>query len=170
MRTYKIFISLIICLIAIVATSCSDNDKSSTSSVKQEVKEYSIGVIMPTQYRERWERTAKWALENINKSQSSLSKAVRFSIHDVTEDGISPDEMEATVKRMIEEDGDSAIIGPMGIANAYGAARACTALGRPLLLPLCTSAEFQRIFATSPCVFNLTESDMAQSEIGRAHV
>ena len=165
MRTDKIFISLIICLIAIVATSCSDNDKSSTSSVKQEVKEYSIGVIMPTQYRERWERTAKWALENINKSQSSLSKAVRFSIHDVTEDGISPDEMEATVKRMIEEDGDSAIIGPMGIANAYGAARACTALGRPLLLPLCTSAEFQRIFATSPCVFNLTESDMAQSEI-----
>ena len=127
MRTDKIFISLIICLIAIVATSCSDNDKSSTSSVKQEVKEYSIGVIMPTQYRERWERTAKWALENINKSQSSLSKAVRFSIHDVTEDGISPDEMEATVKRMIEEDGDSAIIGPMGIANAYGAARACTA-------------------------------------------
>lgn len=152
-------------LIALLCTSCSDSDNSYAEAQKQEVKEYSIGVIMPTQYRERWERTARWALENINKSQASLSKAVRFSIHDVTEDGISADEMEHTVRRMIEEDGDSAIIGPMGIANAYGAARACTALGRPLLLPLCTSAEFQRIFATSPYVFNLTESDMAQSEI-----
>ena len=58
MRTDKIFISLIICLIAIVATSCSDNDKSSTSSVKQEVKEYSIGVII--KYIYYWFRCTKF--------------------------------------------------------------------------------------------------------------
>ena len=61
--------------------------------------------------------------------------------------------------------GGWAIIGPTMTDNAYTAATICAQHETTLILPQCTSAELQRLFAESPYVFHLTQSDIGQIEV-----
>ena len=56
----------------------------------------------------------------------------------------------------------AAVIGPTTSTAARTAASTLNASKKTLILPIATSTELQRIYAASPNVFNLTESDFTQ--------
>lgn len=118
---------------------------------------------MPASEQSRWERIAAWALENINAAQQGLPQRVMLEIE--WQDEEAP-EWEAFVKRVAEDDDYVAVIGPQSSVNARKAAQICGSnKQKTLILPIATSTEFQRIYAGSNYVWNLSQSDITQCEL-----
>ena len=145
---------------AYVLAACSDNDGGAPAAGRTTT--YKVAVIMPATEQERWERTAAWALDNINKAQEGLPERVKIEIEWHDED--SPD-WTAAAGQAAADDGYAAIIGPKLSANARKAAQICRERQRTLILPVATSTEFQRIYAGSGYVWNLAQSDITQCEL-----
>lgn len=152
--------SLIIALIAAVAlTSCSDEPHGAAS---QAVTTYRVAVVMPGTDRDAWQRTVAWALDNVAKAQRGLDRAVSLDIEWIDEDAA---DLDASLDRIAEDDGIVALIGPMSSQNARNAAERLKKSQKTIILPIATSTEFQRVYADRGNVWNLTQSDMTQSEI-----
>lgn len=118
---------------------------------------------MPASEQSRWERIAAWALENMNAAQQGLPQRVKLEIE--WQDEETP-EWEAFVKRVAEDDDYVAVIGPQSSVNARKAAQICGSnKQKTLILPVATSTEFQRIYAGSNYVWNLSQSDITQCEL-----
>ena len=118
---------------------------------------------MPASEQSRWERIAEWALENMNAAQQGLPQRVMLEIE--WQDEEAP-EWEAFVKRVAEDDDYVAVIGPQSSVNARKAAQICGSnKQKTLILPIATSTEFQRIYAGSNYVWNLSQSDITQCEL-----
>lgn len=129
---------------------------------QQEVKQYKIAVVMPATGHERWERTASWALDNIRRAQAGLPSRIEMNIewHDEYDD-LS----EEYFQEIASDESVVAMIGPISSANARKAAEIMVEIQKPLILPIASSTEFQRIFGGKDCIWNLVESDITQSEI-----
>ncbi|MGN0281551.1 MAG: C13 family peptidase [Prevotella sp.] len=166
MRSKYMIYALMLFAASFALSACSDSDDNGTSSTSEHVETtYNIGVIMPSAESSRWQRTAQWALDNISKSQKSLSKAVSLQLHWYDEADVTSSSVSEIIGDAVGRDSCVAMVGPMSIAKASSVASECTSRNLPLLLPQATSADFQRIFASSDYVYNLTESDITQCEM-----
>lgn len=145
---------------AFALTACTDDD--SALAPDEHTTTYKVAVIMPASEQTRWERTANWALENVDKAQMGLTDKIKLQI--VWQDENSP-ELESFIKDVANDKSYAAIIGPKSSANARKAAQLCNKSQRTLLLPVATSTEFQRIYAGSNYVWNLSQSDITQCEL-----
>lgn len=145
-----------------VVSSCRDDSDDSGGS-NGSVQTYKVAVIMPGDQQHRWERVAAWAQENLAKAQNELEKVVRLELEWFDED--DEEGLVDFVSRVEADPEYKAIIGPLYTKNAYTVATMCEKHHKTLLLPMCTSTEVQRIFAESPNVFNLTQSDIGQVEV-----
>ena len=144
-------------------SSCREDAEGTGKGRGQKVLTYKVAVIMPASQQERWERTAQWALENLELAQDTFSTKVRLELEWFDEDD---EEHLADFARRVDADPQyKAIIGPMKTRNAYLVGNICENNQTTLLLPQCTSVEVQRFFADSPNVFNLTQSDIGQIEV-----
>ena len=126
---------------------------------RAEVRERKVAVVMPEAQQERWERTAQWALANIDGAQTGLDRRVRLTIEWHDEDAA---DLQTWLQQVGKDESYAAVIGPTTSVAARTAASTLNASRKPLILPIATSTELQRIYATSPNVFNLTESDFTQ--------
>lgn len=161
MRMRNIKMWMVALLVSVSALSaCTENDDYGTSS--EHTTTYKVAVIMPYSEQTRWERTVNWALENVDKAQMGLTDKVKLQI--VWQDENSP-ELESFIKDVANDDSYVAIIGPKSSTNARKAAQLCNKSKRTLLLPVATSSEFQRIYAGSNYVWNLSQSDITQCEL-----
>ena len=151
---------LMMLMAAIILPGCAD--EPSDGPARQEVSAYRIAVIMPGADRTAWERTAGWALDNIEKAQRGLGHAVRLDVEWIDED--RPD-LQESLERIAADDACVAVVGPMSSQNARTAAECMKKSKKTLILPIATSTEFQRVYADCGYVWNLTQSDMTQSEI-----
>lgn len=155
------FLYILFCIISL--TSCREDTTGTGDGRQQHVLTYKVAVIMPASQQERWERTAQWALENLEEAQDTFSTKVRLELEWFDEED---EENLADFARRVDADPQyKAIIGPMKTRNAYIVGRICENHHTTLLLPQCTSVEVQRFFAESPNVFNLTQSDIGQIEV-----
>lgn len=142
-----------------ILPSCSDEPRNAGS---QNVTTYRVAVVMPGSDRIAWERTVGWALDNVEKAQRGLNHAVRLDIEWIDEDAA---DLNASLDRIAADDGCVALIGPKSSKNARNAAERLKKLQKTIILPIATSTEFQRVYADRGNVWNLTQSDMTQSEI-----
>jgi len=165
-------VRLLLCLLLL--SSCSSDDSSSSTSVTTHT--YKVAVIMESGEQARWERTAKWALENIAEAQRlrvgdgtsgmrGMTDRVELQLAFKSQDD---SDIEQYMQQVAEDTTVVAIIGPT--TSAY-AEKMAIALGKrktynkPMITPSCTQVEYQRKFANAPYVWNMAESDIAQLEV-----
>ena len=164
-KILKLFV-LLAAIVAPVLTSCKDDDDDGVIKKNKEVVTYKVAVIMPGSQQSRWEDIANWALENLKIGQQNevfLDKVITLDLEWYDEDKVEG--LTEFVSRVEADPQYKAIIGPLRTENAYTVATLCEKHHKPLILPQCTSTEVQRIFAESPNVFNLTQSDIGQAEV-----
>ena len=162
-KLYKYFMLLAAIAVPLLS-SCRDDDDEDSQS--QETVTYKVAVIMPGSQQERWSNVAEWALENLKAGQQRtkyLKKIIQLELEWYDEDDTSG--LVDFVRRVEADPEYKAIIGPLRTENAYTVATLCEKHHKTLILPQCTSTEVQRVFAESPNVFNLTQSDIGQAEV-----
>ena len=155
---------LAVCLLSLfMIAACTDDDPFSPSSVT--IHNYKVAVIMEQDERERWERTAQWALENIAEAQRGMKDKVELQLVFKSQDD---SDFGQYLQQLAGDPGVAAIVGPTTSASAtqmaleLGKEGACV---KPMITPSCTRVEYQRKFANVPYVWNLAESDIAQLEV-----
>ena len=147
-------------ILAMALVACSEDDGASAGKGKAVVGK--VAVVMPASEQARWSRTVNWALENMEAARQGLPQWVELKVEWQDED--APD-WEAFVERVAEDEDYVAIIGPKSSAHARKAAQLCSKEQKTLILPIATSTEFQRIYAGSSYVWNLSQSDITQCEL-----
>ena len=113
----------------------------------------------------RWERTAKWAQENIAEAQRDMNERVELQLTFKSQDDA---DIEQYMQQVAEDTTVVAIVGPTTSACAEQMALALgksKAGGKPMITPSATHVEYQRRFANVPYVWNMAESDIAQLEV-----
>ena len=139
--------------------SCGDDDGPRQADYEE--TRHKIAVICPQEWRSAWQATAAWAGDNIAKGQTGMPRRVALDIEWFDETAADI----AGIASRIADSGEYAlIIGPAHSDNAYTLARQVE--GRiPVLLPLVTSTELQRIYGGHNGMWFFTQSDITQCEI-----
>ena len=154
------FATAMIAVCCLLLASCSSDDLLPSPSVTTHT--YKVAVIMEKGEQARWERTAKWALENIAEAQRGMTDRVELQLTFKSQD----DSDIAEYMRQVAEDTTVvAIVGPTTSACAEQMAQTLDKHGKPMVTPSCTQVEYQRKFAAVPYVWNMAESDIAQLEV-----
>lgn len=149
---------------ALMLSSCAndDLDKPGNSQQRHEIR---VAILMQSAERERWERTAENALENIREAQFGLSNAVDIIPEFFEQD--SPD-IEAIMDEIVADPEIVAVIGPTTSACATRMGEIIATANRkdlPMITPCATDVEYQRKFSKSGFVWNLAESDISELEV-----
>lgn len=113
----------------------------------------------------RWERTAKWAMENIAEAQRSMKDKVELQLAFKSQDDA---DIQQYMQQIAEDTTIVAVIGPTTSACAEQMAIQLgkrKAYNKPMITPSATQVEYQRRYANVPYVWNLAESDIVQLEV-----
>ena len=160
----KMLTLFIMACLAFLLSSCHDDEETHGGRRRGQVVEtYKVAIVMPSSQQSRWENVAQWALENLEIAQDTLQRRVKLELEWFDED--NTEGLPSFISRVDADPQFKAIIGPMKTDNAYTAAAICAQHETTLILPQCTSAELQRLYAESPYVFHLTQSDIGQIEV-----
>lgn len=158
---WQLLVVLCLCMIMV---ACSSDDDSSSANVTTHT--YKVAVIMENGEQARWERTAKWALENIAEAQRyAIKNKVNLQLTFKSQDDA---DIAAYMQQIAEDTTVVAVIGPTTSACAEQMAIQLgkrKANNKPMITPSATQVEYQRRFANVPYVWNLAESDIAQLEV-----
>ena len=147
----------------LLLASCSSDDSSSSPSVTTHT--YKVAVIMEQGEQARWERTAKWALENIAEAQRGMNERVALQLTFKSQDDAD------ILQYMQQVAEDTTVVAVIGPTTSDFAEKMAIQLGKrktynkPMITPSATHVEYQRRFANVPYVWNMAESDIAQLEV-----
>lgn len=156
-------ISIRLCsLLLMVMAFISCNDRNDSPASGEMEKTFKVAVIMPSDSQARWNRIAEWALDNISSAQQGLQKRIRIELEWQDENASDWEDFAA---RVADDDSYVAVIGPQLSGHARKMAQLCQKKQKTLILPIATSTEFQRSFASSSYVWNLAQSDITQCEL-----
>jgi hypothetical protein len=162
----KISITVLVLLLAgMMLTGCHDDDQDNSTIQQTEVVTLNVDVVLPADILKQWQSTIDWAQENIANAQRQLPRQVKLNLRYHDED---TEDMEALSRRLVGLTGaDSchAIIGPYRSENAQVCLAHAAKTRLPVVMPTCSSAELQRIYAKSTYAWFFTESDITQCEI-----
>lgn len=150
-----------VCLILLVGfISCQEPSSIDNNAVST----YKIAVVMPDLDNNNWQNTVNMAIGNIEEAQAAINTKFHIEIDWVDENN---SDLTSQFMRIANDDTYVAMIGPYHSSNASMAAVAFNKAEtkKPLILPVATSTEFQRVFADKDFVWNLTESDLTQCEM-----
>lgn len=165
MKTNKVNIIITIVFVALVCclSACSSDDNIQGESAK--IRKMRVAVLVDNDSRIRWERTAKWALQNIDDAQRGMKAKVSFELEFYNQDSKTiEDDMEEIAK-------DTSIVAVIGPTTSSCASQMALKLNskksyrKPMITPSATKTEYQRKFADVPFVWNLAESDISQLEV-----
>ena len=164
---YLLIAFTVCCGFAAAVSSCkSDDDPAAPSATTAVVRTVNVDIILPADKRQQWQNSIDWAMANIEKAQQKESRRVRLNLRYHDED---TENLEALGARLtLPREGDDtchAIIGPFHSYNAPTLLKYAATDRLPVIMPTCTSAELQRIYARSTFAWFLTESDVTQCEI-----
>lgn len=142
--------------------SCTKDEEASLS--QGAIHTYKVAVFMNTQEMTRWQRTGKWALENLEKAQKSLKNKIKLELIYKNQDD---SDIESYMDQVVEDTSVVAIIGPTSsiLAQKMAEKITCTQQHKPMITPSVTNVEFQRKFAACDFLWNLSESDITQLEV-----
>lgn len=130
------------------------------------VKEFKVAVIFPQSDWEAVKPVVEWALSDIETAQATKSVRIRLNLEWVDENAA---DIQPRIKAIAQDASYAAIIGPEYSSCARLVARESLSYRIPVLMPMVTSTEFQRIYSksnkTQPNIFCLAQSDLSQCEI-----
>lgn len=144
-------------------SACSDNHDNFSEQIP--VKKIKVAVLMREEEQARWERTAQWALDNMDKAQQGLPQKIELQLEFYRQDR---DDIEDCMRQIAEDTTIAAVVGPTTSPCATLMAQklnARKAYHKPMITPSATHTEYQRQFANTSFVWNMAESDIAQLEV-----
>ena len=153
-------VAIFFCLL--LAACSSDND---SPTIKTTTHTRKVAVIMESGEQARWERTAKWALENIAEAQRGMNERVALQLTFKSQDDAD------ILQYMQQVAEDTTVVAVIGPTTSDFAEKMAIQLGKrkaynkPMITPSATHVEYQRRFANVPYVWNMAESDIAQLEV-----
>ena len=153
-------VAIFFCLL--LAACSSDNDSPTIKTTTHTCK---VAVIMESGEQARWERTAKWALENIAEAQRGMNERVALQLTFKSQDDAD------ILQYMQQVAEDTTVVAVIGPTTSDFAEKMAIQLGKrkaynkPMITPSATHVEYQRRFANVPYVWNMAESDIAQLEV-----
>lgn len=146
--------------VILMPVACDKDDNPGTPGTADTVS-YKIAVFCPDKSAERMKKIAEWATENITKAQSGCRRRISLDLEWYDENAR---DIADVAYRISKDPAYSLIIGPEKSGAAYRVARQVE--GRiPMILPVVTSTELQRIYGGKNGLWFLTQSDITQSEI-----
>lgn len=158
MRNLNKILALLSLILVLGLISCSDEEHLATGDSETRHK---IAVICPQEWRGTWEQTAEWALGSITKAQNGMAERIGMDIEWIDE---ACADLASHAGRIANSGEYALIIGPAHSAAAYTVARQVE--GKiPMLLPIVTSTEMQRIYGGHNGMWFFTQSDITQCEI-----
>lgn len=163
MKSLNKILVLLGLIIAVGLTSCSDDEPSAPDYTETRHK---IAVICPQEWRGVWQKTAEWALGNIAKAQTGMAARIGMDIEWIDE---ASADLASRADKMAHSGEYDLIIGPAHSAAAYTVAQQVEG-EIPMLLPIVTSTEMQRIYGGYNGMWFFTQSDITQCEILLAQV
>lgn len=161
-KIIRLILLQFIVLFGVSACSDSDNPSSATNVERKVLK---VAVLMDSYEKTRWESTARWALDNISKAQEGLSNEVELNLVFYEQDS---EKSEEYMQHIAEDTSIVAIIGPTSSDCAIKMAKKLSIkeeYHKPMITPSATHVDYQRMFANTPYVWNMAESDIAQLEV-----
>ena len=125
-----------------------------------------VDVILPSSIREQWAESVDMAMSALALAQKSVDNPVRLNLRYHNEDTEDLDALGyALTHPEAGADTCHAIVGPYYSNHASHILRYARSERLPVLMPVCTSVELQRIYANETYAWFLTESDITQCEI-----
>ena len=157
-------------LMVLCLFGCHSDDESEPVETVKTVS-YKVAVIMENEDFYRWQQTAVWALENLDKAQQGMKTKVKLELEYKDQ---SAKDIDDYIYKVANDTTYKAVIGPCvsrcaeKMASAIGEAverHVGTAPYRkPMISPSATDVEYQRKFSGKDYVWNLAESDLSQIE------
>ncbi|MBR2104714.1 MAG: hypothetical protein IKQ30_03855 [Bacteroidales bacterium] len=167
MKIRNILIALVAS--AVLYTGCHDDDDMDAQGNQHDSQHetvVNVDVILPQSVQKDWSNSINWAMRNIEKAQLQLDKRVKLNLRYHDEDTENLDNLaHALTHPKLGEDSCHAIIGPYHSYNAQTILGYAASSRLPVVMPTCSSAELQRIYARSTNAWFLTESDITQCEM-----
>lgn len=151
-----------ILIFAALFAACSSDDETSTK--KATTHTYKVAVMAHTSALPRWERTAKWALQNMAEAQRGMTERVELEL---TFKNQEDEDIAEYMKQIAEDPEVVAIIGPTTSVMATQMALQLdeSKVCKPMITPAATYVQYQRRFANVPYVWNMSESDITEMEV-----
>lgn len=161
-RINSIFTVCLFVLSLFVISACSDNNDSPSSTTK--FNTYKVAIVMPLDdaSKPRYERTAKWALDNIVAAQQGMPSGVKIDLEWFDE---NVEDMEHLGQQLVNDDKIVAVIGPYSSVHTYTMANQLLLKGKPLITPTASSAQLIRGFSNMGFLWALAETDISQCEV-----
>lgn len=160
--------SLLLCMhiiaCALMLGSCAKDDVDYPGNSQQNHK-VRVAILMQSNERERWEKTAESALENMRQAQQGLTQTVELIPEFYDQDG---HDIETIMEKIVADPEIIAVIGPTTSACATRMGEIIATANRkdlPMITPCATDVEYQRKFSKSGFVWNLAESDISELEV-----
>lgn len=162
------------CLLAVIVfVSCADNEPTG-EVVDTHWTTYKVAVVMPSSeseaYNVRFKRIAEWFQNNSYKAQTLFDEGIKLQLEWYDE---TTEDIESLANKLVSRDDISLIIGPAHSANVDIMASACAKTYKPMIVPVASSEEIIRKYASSEAgtsvkssfLWSLTETDISQSEV-----
>ena len=159
MRGTKIHLWYVVAYAMFVALACIACIEDSTHIKTHQAK---VVVLMQETEQQRWEETARWALQNIAIAQKDMDERVQLQLVFKNQDD---EDVEEYIQQLVEEKEVMAVIGPTTSDCAMQVAMLLSKNKIPMISPSATSVEYQRRFADVPYIWNMAESDIVQLEV-----
>lgn len=150
---------------------CKKDDATTDAADPQTVATYKVAVMVKGDDMDQWQRTAKWALENLEEAQRGMKNKVRLELQFKDQNAADISEY---MQQVAEDTTFAAIVGPSTSLRAEQMAEKLSetvlkwsnnkAYRKPMISPTATAVEYQRKFAKSDFIWNMSECDIHRLE------
>ena len=161
--------SLLALMMLLTLTACQKDDD--TPSAEATVSTYKVAVMVENDDMDHWQRTAAWALQNLEEAQRGMKHKVKLELEFKDQDAA---DIESYMQQVAEDTTIAAIVGPSTSLRAEQMAgklsEAVTrwndvkAYRKPMISPTASSVEYQRKFAKTDYIWNMAECDINRLE------
>jgi hypothetical protein len=158
-------------LSSIIISACSEKDQA-TDTEPTVTHVCRVAVLLEDEDLPQWQKTAAWALHNLSEAQKGMSKRVELQLEFKDQNAADIDEY---MQRIANDTTIHAIIGPCTSQLARDMAITLgkvieqnpqkAAYRKPMISPMATNVEYQRVFSDKDYVWNMAECDITQLEI-----
>jgi len=154
----------------LVPTSCQ-KDGDDDASASETISTYKVAVIVDDDDMANWQYTAAWALENLEEAQRGMKNKVRLELQFKKQNDA---DISQYMQQLAEDTTIAAIVGPSTSLRAEQMAEKLSeaimkwsdvkAYRKPMISPTASAVEYQRKFAKTDFVWNMTECDINHLE------
>ena len=180
MKAINSFVTVILLTITVLTglTACRQEADTIVRVSNVDATVYKVAVVLPigenSEYKTRFERTVKWALENLRSAQKlilaegdTVAVSLELEWHDEERENL-----DSLSSALAYREDVFLVIGPYYNENVDVMAKACSHVNKPIIVPSASSEDVIRRYSVDkstttrlePFLWSLCETDVSQSE------